>query len=297
MTLDQLRVFLTVARLEHVTRAADHLNMTQSAVSAAIAALEARHDVRLFDRVGRGISLTQAGRSFVPHARDVLSRAEEAARALTDLGSQVAGELYLGASQTVASYWLPPALVRYRALYPAVKLEVMAGNTTTVVASLLEGKIDLGVVEGVVSAPDVLVEPLVEDHLIVLVGRDHPWALGQALTLDDLASSQWVLRESGSGTRAAFDKALTTAGLSPLTLPVMMELPSNEACIAAVEAGGVATVLSRRAAASHLAQGLLHEAAFPLPPRVFQMIRHKARHQSRASEAMSELLSKASPLP
>lgn len=65
MTLDQLRVFLTVARLEHVTRAADHLNMTQSAVSAAIAALEARHDVRLFDRVGRGISLTQAGRSFV----------------------------------------------------------------------------------------------------------------------------------------------------------------------------------------------------------------------------------------
>ncbi|WP_323040129.1 LysR substrate-binding domain-containing protein [Gemmobacter sp.] len=290
MTLDQLRVFLMVAELEHVTRAAQALNMTQSAVSAAIAALESRHDVRLFDRVGRNIALTDAGRRFVPHARGVVQQAMSAAGVLADLGSGIGGGLRVQASQTVSSYWLPPHLVRYRGLYPQVVLEFAPGNTTTVVAAVLDGSADLGVVEGSVAAPDLLVETVAQDALIVLVGRHHPWADGRRLGLADLAGADWVLREGGSGTRAAFADDLGRLGLDHAKLSVLLDLPTNEACIAAVEAGGVATVLSRRAAAPHLAQGLVAEAGFDLPPRVFSAIRHRNRHLSCAGVALLELL-------
>lgn len=291
MTLDQLRVFLTVARLEHVTRAAEELGLTQSAVSAAISALEARHDLRLFDRIGRGISLTQAGQAFVPHARAVLQRAEEANQALSDLGTKITGELRLGASQTVASYWLPPILMHYLTQHSAVRLNLSAGNTSTVAASVVDGSYDLGVVEGPIQHKDLKIVPLVQDDLAVLVGKGHPWAQGQKLKLKDFLTSHWILRETGSGTRAGFDQALMQAGLSPRDLPLLMELPSNEACIAAVEAGVVATVLSRRAAAPHLAQGLLHQANFDLPPRVFSLITHRERHVSKAALALIDLLS------
>lgn len=291
MTLDQLRVFLAVAEREHVTRSAEVLNMTQSAVSAAISALETRHDVRLFDRVGRRIELTEAGRRFVPHARAVLARADEAGRFLADLGRTVAGRLCIRASQTVASYWIPAKLIRYRALYPQVALEFEGGNTATTVAAVQDGSADLGVVEGAVAATDLLIRPLTTDTLVVLVGTDHPWADGRRLAPSDLMRSEWVLREAGSGTRAAFDEDLARAGVDPLALAVLMALPSNEACIAAVEAGPVATVLSRRAAAPHLAQGLVVEAGFDLPARVFSVIEHRDRHSSRAAAAMIALLS------
>ncbi|MDX5357669.1 MAG: LysR family transcriptional regulator [Rhodobacterales bacterium] len=290
MTLDQLRVFLAVAGTEHVTRAAQALNMTQSAVSAAIAALEARHDVRLFDRVGRNIALTDAGRRFVPHARALVQQAEAAADVLADLGSGVGGSLRVQASQTVSAYWLPRHLVRYRALYPQVGLEFVPGNTSTVVAAVAEGSADLGVVEGVVSAPDLIVQPLAKDTMVVLVGCGHPWADGRRLAPADLATSAWVLREAGSGTRLAFDADLARVGMGAGALSVLLELPSNEACIAAVEGGEAATVLSRRAAAPHLAQGLVAVAGFDLSRRVFSAIRHRKRHESRAMAALLALL-------
>ena len=107
MTLDQLRIFVAVAELEHVTQGARHLNLTQSATSAAIAALEARYATKLFDRVWRRIVLTQAGRLFLTEAKAVLGQASAAEKVLTDLAGLTRGSLALAASQTVANYWLP----------------------------------------------------------------------------------------------------------------------------------------------------------------------------------------------
>jgi DNA-binding transcriptional LysR family regulator len=114
MTLEQLRIFIAVAEKQHVTRAAAELNLTQSATSAAIAALEARYGIKLFDRVGRGIVLTQTGRDFLNEAREVVARAEAAAQVLDDLAGLKRGSLTVAASQTVANYcqtvanyWLP----------------------------------------------------------------------------------------------------------------------------------------------------------------------------------------------
>src|SRR5260370_6535269 len=110
MTSEQLRIFIAVAEKQHVTQAASELNLTQSATSAAIAALEARYGIKLFDRVGRGIVLTQTGRDFLNEARDVVARAKPAAQDLDDLTGVKRGSLHLAASQTVANYWLTPRI-------------------------------------------------------------------------------------------------------------------------------------------------------------------------------------------
>ncbi len=110
MTLDQLRIFVTVAEREHMTQAAAILGLTQSAVSGAIRALETRHDVVLFHRIGRKIELTQDGRSFLEEARAVLRSASSADQTLRELRGLKRGVIYIHASQTTASYWLPERL-------------------------------------------------------------------------------------------------------------------------------------------------------------------------------------------
>ena len=293
MTLDQLRIFLEVATYEHVTRAAHALNMTQSAVSAAVASLEGRHDVRLFDRVGRRIELTQAGRAFVKVAHDVLRRSEEAERFLNDLGNTASGILRLHASQTVASYWLPPHLVRFRERYPRVEIQFKLGNTRSGAAAVLEGDADLAIVEGDVDGPDLVQQVVAFDRLILVVGKRHPWADGRPIGAADLGSTTWIMREPGSGTRSAFERDLAELGIEPGRLPTILEMPSNEACLAAVEVGRSATVLSKRAAMSRLSDGSFHEVNFELPLRHFAMLRHSKRQPARSAVAMMELLDAA----
>lgn len=289
MTLEQLRIFLAVAEREHVTRAAAALHLTQSAVSAAIRALEGRHGIALFHRVGRRIELTEEGRIFRAEAAAVLARAEAAELVLSELGGVLRGTLRVQASQTVASYWLPPLLVRFQRACPGVQVEVGAGNTTSVAQAVLDGVAELGFVEGEVEEAALSQTLLARDQLVVVVGPRHPWAGGGAVPLVRLAESPWVMREAGSGTRAAFESLLEGAGLPPRDLRVILELPSNEAVLAAVEADGGATVVSERAAGPHLAAGLLVRAEVALPPRSFKALRHRERYASRASRALLAL--------
>ncbi|MBO1074299.1 LysR substrate-binding domain-containing protein [Roseomonas marmotae] len=289
MTLDQLRIFLAVAEREHVTRAAHALNLTQSAVSAAIRALEARHGIALFHRIGRRIELSEAGHIFRAEAEAVLGRAQAAELVLAELGGVQRGILAVQASQTVASYWLPPLLVRFRARHPGVQLRMTAGNTTSVVQALLDGTAELGFVEGEVEEPALVQTPLASDQLIIVVGLDHPWATGEPISFSRLPESVWIMREPGSGTRAAFEQLLPRLGLSPEEVETALELPSNEAVLAAVEGGGGAAVVSERAAAPHLAAGLLARAGVDLPPRSFKALRHRERYATAAARALLEL--------
>ncbi len=118
MTLDQLRIFVAVADRGHVTRAAAALGITQSAASAAIAALESRYRSHLFNRVGRGIELTETGRQFLLEARAVLDRASVARSVLEDLAGFPTGTILIAASHTIASYWLPRRLAAFHAANP-----------------------------------------------------------------------------------------------------------------------------------------------------------------------------------
>ncbi|MEZ5939221.1 MAG: LysR substrate-binding domain-containing protein [Hyphomonadaceae bacterium] len=285
MTLEQLRIFIAVAEREHVTRAAEALNLTQSAVSAAVAALETRYGVALFHRVGRSIELSQEGRAFLGEARAVLERAEAAERALIDMSGLKRGSLRIRASQTIASYWLPPRLASFRRAFPQIDLAVSVGNTQQAAQAVSSGAAELAFVEGRIDDPDLELSEVDHDRLIVVVAPGHPWAKKSRLTAKDLAAGEWVLRETGSGTRSEFEAALTAAGVDPQALNVVLELPSNEAVRVAVEGGAGVGALSDLAAAPGLETGALARARFAMSQRTFHALRHRGRYQSRAAQA------------
>lgn len=285
MTLEQLRIFVAVAERQHVTQAAAELHLTQSAVSSAIAALEARHDVRLFDRVGRNIVLNQTGLVFLDEARAVLARAAAAEMALADLGGLRRGKLSVHASQTIASYWLPERVAAYRQAHAGIDIDVRIANTAEVAKAVVEGYAELGLVEGEVDDPVLARQPIGHDRLIVVVGLTHPWAGRTEIEPPDLIETSWVLRETGSGTRSAFEAALRSYGIDPTSLPVALTLPANEAVLGAVQAGLGATAISASVARAALAAGELRRLALELPARPYYVLRHKERFRSKAGDA------------
>lgn len=296
MTLEQLRVFDTVAELLHMTRAAERLHMTQSAVSASVAALEASCGVPLFHRVGRRIELTVEGESFLPEARAILARVEEAKTVLADLSGLKRGNLRLFASQTIANYWLGPLLDRFHALYPEITLQVEIGNTSQVEAAVSEGAADLGFVEGAVDALFLAKTTVPGDRLVMVVAKNNPWGQGP-VAVEDLRQVPFVLREAGSGTRQVFEDSLKEAGLDPKVLKVAFELPSNEAVISAVAAGTGVTVISDLVVRAGLETGILRLIPLAFPKRNFHVLRHADRYHSRAEKALLALVRAQAPEP
>lgn len=292
MTLEQLRIFVAVAEREHVTRAAEALRLTQSAVSAAIAALESHYRVALFHRVGRRIELSGEGRLFLDEARAVLARTAAAELALSEMSGLKRGTLSVQASQTIASYWLPARLVVFRQAYPKIEVKLSAGNTAQVAKAVAEGAAELGFVEGRIDDPDLEPTAVDRDRLAIVVSPDHPWAHKMKLTPEELIEGNWVLREAGSGTRSEFEAALRERGIPAECLRVALELPSNEAVRAAIEAGAGATAISEMVAASGLQSGALVRVRFKLPERIFHVLRHRRRYQSRAGQAFMAIATK-----
>ncbi len=289
MTLEQLRIFVVVAEHEHVTQAARDLDMTQSATSAAIAALEGRYGIKLFDRIGRRIALTEAGRQFLLEAKAVLQRASAAETVLADLAGLKRGALSLAASQTVGNYWLPRVIQRYRALYPGISLSLSLGNTETVAVLVHDGAADLGFIEGEIDDPVLTVRLAAEDRLMLVVAPSHPWARTPPKSPEDFRTASWICRERGSGTRSILEAALPALGIAREDLRIGLELPSNEAVCTAVEAGEGATIISRLVAERALAAGLLVAIAVDLPRRNFSILRHKERYVTAASSAFVDL--------
>ncbi len=288
--LELMRVFVAVAERLHVTQAAAALNMTQSAASAAIRTLEGRLDAVLFDRVGRHIELTEAGRVLLPEARAVLRRAEKAEAALGELATLARGHVRIYASQTIAGYWLPARLHRFHMLHPRVGFALAIGNTAQAARAVAEGAADIALVEGAVDDALLARIAVATDRLVLVVAPSHPWATRSDLAPAELAGSAWVLRERGSGTRQAFADALRGHGIDPETLSVAMELPSNEAVRAAVIAGAGATVISHVVAAYPIGAGALVSVPVPLPPRPFTALLHGDRHRARAVTALLAVL-------
>lgn len=288
MTLEQLRLFVAVAEREHMTRAAEALCLTQSAVSHAITTLEQEFGLRFFDRVGRRIALTDTGRLFLPEARAVLARAEAARQRMMDLTSLETGMLHLWASQTVASYWLPARINRFHARHPAIGLALTISNTEEICRHLSDDALSFGLIEGEASAPGLETRRIARDRLLLVVAPSHPWATRPPLPRD-LSGSPWILRERGSGTRASFEKALRTWGTDPDRLDVIMELTSNEAVANAVATGHAATVLSASVVAGPIESGILHHVGIAFPERSFSLVRN-ARSLSPAEAAFVAML-------
>lgn len=291
MTLEQLRIFVGVAEREHMTTAARALHITQSAASAAIAALEERHAIKLFHRVGRGIALTEAGRLFLAEARGVLAHAGAAEIVLEEVSGLKRGTLRVVASQTIAAYWLPPILVAFREHYPALGIALAIGNTEQAAARVHNGEADLGIVEGDVDDPALAHWPIGEDRLLLV--RAEPFG-DVRIDAAWLRQASWVQREPGSGTRSTLNGYLLDLGVDPDTLDVALVMPSNESVRTAVEAGAGVAVLSALVVAPAIKAGTLHAAPIAFGPRPFFGLRHKERYRIKAADALLDLLDQSS---
>jgi DNA-binding transcriptional LysR family regulator len=286
MTLDQLRVFVEVAERGHVTRAAEALRMSQSAASAAIAALEELYQIKLFDRVGRGIQLTEPGRIFLREARAVLDRASMARSVLQDLAGSPASPIALAASHTIATYWLPRRLAAFHAANPRVRLNVMIRNTREVETAVADGEVSIGLVEGPTQHPALQRTRLDCDQMVLVVAPDRAPLPIEPSGKIDLRALNWVIREPGSGTRRGLEDLAALQDLSLDDLNIFLVLPGNEAVREAVEAGAGATIISRHVVASAIAAGTLVEIPIELPRREFALVRHRERHATVAQKAL-----------
>jgi DNA-binding transcriptional LysR family regulator len=231
-TLRQVEVFLAVARHESVSRAGRELGMSQSAASGALAELEHQFDVQLFDRVGRRLQLNALGRSLRARAAGLHEHARELENALTV--PSATGPLTVGATLTIGNYVAAPLVAKFMSRHPGSRVTLEVANTAEIARRVENFEIDVGLVEGELASADLEVSRWCDDELVVFCAPGHPLSRKRSLTDEDLRSAAWIVREPGSGTRQAFERAM--AGLLP-ELQIMLELQHTQAIKSAVEAG------------------------------------------------------------
>jgi DNA-binding transcriptional LysR family regulator len=243
VTVTQLRALVAVAQTGAVQAAAEQLHVSQPSVSAALSALARELGVELVEREGRGIRLTDAGSVFEPYAAQVLGLLEQGGAAAREARSAQAARIRVVAVNTAGEYLLPPLIQAYRAVEPDAEILLEIGNRETMLEQLRSHQADLGV-GGRPPGGELEGEEFLENELIV-VGREAPEALGQAT---------WLLREPGSGTRAATERYLAEHGLDPAE---RLTLGSNGAVKQALAIGLGVTLISAHAVGRELREGRL----------------------------------------
>ncbi len=201
-TLRQLQVFVSVARQESVSRAAQSLALSQSATSTSLAELERQSGCQLFDRAGKRLWLNALGHQLLPQAVSLLDQA----KAIEDLlaGKTGFGSLHVGATLTIGNYLATLLIGSFMQRHPECRVKLQVQNTARIVQLVAQYELDLGLIEGDCQHPDIEVLPWVADELVVFCAPQHPLAGRTGITLDNLSREAWILREEGSGTRRTF---------------------------------------------------------------------------------------------
>lgn len=281
MTLRHLRVFIAVAECGSMSGAAQQLYIAQPSVSQAIAELEQHYGCKLFERLSRRLFITPAGEELLGYARHIVSLFGEMEQQLRLASESPA--LRVGATLTVGTCVLGDILADMRRTLPALRAAVRVANTAEIAHALLRCELDVGLVEGAVTDPDLVCVPVIRDELVLVTAPDHPFAARPSVTLAEVSQQNLILREKGSGTRALFERRLLDA-----ELPVRegWVCASTEAIKNAVAAGSGITVISRRLVERELREHLL--AQVPIRDcrflRDFCLVQHKDKYRSHALE-------------
>ncbi|GAB5994664.1 LysR substrate-binding domain-containing protein [Aeromonas enteropelogenes] len=276
LTLQQLKVFATIARYGNLGLAANELCLSKGAVSQSLQELERQLGTPLFDRIHPGLQLNNEGRLLQPAAEELLTRMQDIEN-LFSPDAEPSGQLRLGASQTIGNYLLPTLLAsRKQELGQPPKVTIT--NTHKLCHALANFELDLALIEGENHHPDLIAEPWLQDEMLVVAHPDHPLANQGTLTLPRLADETWVLRELQSGSREQFIQQIQPA------LPrwqAGLELNTLEAVMLAVEKGLGISFISRLAVSDRLQAGRL--VVLPLEqrfPRQLSLIWHKQKYHS-----------------
>lgn len=245
MEIRQLRYFLEIARSEHLTASARNLFVTQSTLSHSLRLLEDELGVRLFDRVGRGLRLSQAGAAFRAYAGRALQEIEAGRMALSELSGLQAGQLTVGVIPTFLNTLVPPTVAAFSAAHPGVHVVVRDLRAGAIEDLLLAGELDVGVAFHPAGREEIETEPLFDERMTLVTAPGHPLAGRRSIAVGALAGLPLALLPRSFATRRLIDDALRGAKVVP---DVRVEMESVESLLAACRSGELASIVGERAA-------------------------------------------------
>ncbi len=289
INLHQLRIFQAVATHHSYTRAAEALYLSQPAVSLQVRALEKTIGMPLFEKSGRTLRLTDAGRELLTYSDRIFALLDETKLVMEELSGARRGMVKVAASTTAGIYVVPTALGAFHRLNPDVKLTLDVVNRFTVQEHLLNDEIDLAVMGLIEDTHDLEVERIIPNELVVIAPPNHRLAGRHEIPLDELAEETLLLREAGSGTRTDVERMFSARDMP---LQVGMELRSSGAIKQAVAAGLGVSVMPESALELELkAERLitLDVEGFPVH-RYWYLVRRAGRHLSPAADALWNFL-------
>lgn len=297
LDLRQVEVFYYVAKFRSFSKAAEALLLTQPTISGHIKSLEESLALVLFDRLGREVTLTQAGEVLYTYAKRLLSIKTAALQALQELQGGVIGELLIGGSSIPGQYVLPPILGRFKRQYPDITVVLSITDTMDIMERIVRGDLELGMVGACVPHAQVLYETFVEDELVLAVASDHPWAGQGTVPLQDLMTQPFIQRERGSGSRLVTEQILKHHGLAPDMLSTVAEMGSTEAIKQGIKAGIGVSILSRIALTDELRAGSVCTVAIDgvALQRHFYLIRHRGRTLSPLCQTFARFVQQLDP--
>jgi DNA-binding transcriptional LysR family regulator len=253
----RLKVFRTVAAHLNFRKAAEHLFLTQPAITLQIKALEDELGIRLFDRAGSRVSLTAQGSVLLGYANKIAALVSQAEQELGAEDGKVSGDLTLGVSTTIAQYVLPRLLGAFLEEHPRVQFSLHSGNTSEIVHLLLDNKLSIGLIEGPARDRGIRTEPFMQDELVLIMP---PTFESDQMSRSQLLASNLLMREQGSGSRRVVELALGKADLKLKSFKNVMNLDSTEAIKSAVEVGLGVGFVSRWAISKEVELGALRVA-------------------------------------
>lgn len=289
LNLHQLATFQAVARHRSYVRAAKELHFSQPAVSAQMRQLEESLGVKLFDQIGRSTHLTQAGEELYLYCEKIFSVIDEAVETMEALRSPETGRLSVGADTTVGTYVIPGLLGKFRQSFPDVEITLDVLNRAALVDALVENRVDMAVMGTVPAEVPVIIEPFAPNELVLIASPSHRLAGRKQIPFAELAHEYFLLREAGSGTRAALEGLFQEAGLP---LQVSMHMGNNSAIKQGVIAGLGIALISRVALSLELETNrlvILDVEGFPVM-RQWRLVHLKGKSLSATARAFKLFL-------
>ncbi|HEX6481441.1 MAG TPA: LysR substrate-binding domain-containing protein [Ktedonobacteraceae bacterium] len=289
LNLHQLATFQVVAKYCSFVRAAEELHFSQPAVSAQIRHLEKTLGVKLFDQIGRKTHLTQAGEELYLYSQKIFSVIEETLEIIEALRSPQYGRLSVGADTTVGSYVIPGLLGKFRQIYPEVEISLEVLNRASLIDALVSNRVDMAVMGAVPADLPVVIEPFAFNELVLVAAPTHRLAGHKGVPIEELGREHFLLRESGSGTRAALERALQEADIP---LQVSMQVGNNSAIKQGVAAGLGIALISRVALDMELETRrlvILDVEGFPIV-RQWRIVHLKDKYLSATTRAFKSFL-------
>lgn len=285
MDSQNLKAFVLVAESGSFSLAAEKLHLTQPAVSKRVALLEEQLDSHLFDRIGRSVSLTEAGHALLPHAHSVLDELQVAAQSVRDLAGEVAGKLRLATSHHIGLHRLPPVLSYFCNTYPAVHIDIDFMDSEQAYELIMQGKVELAVVTLAPTRESSLVTlPLWPDPLDFMVAKHHPLAQTKLLDIEALSAHPAILPGLNTYTGQIVKRLFDQHGLN---LQVSMATNYLETIRMMTSVGLGWTVLPRSMRDSSLTTLSIGDAAIE---RTLGIVYHQGRSLSRAARAFISAL-------